>query len=318
MLTRVISLICILFLLSACRHSAVNPAGDLPVPVNKTQQTRSLSSFNHVSVSGRLNVVLHTGYSKPQIILHGDPRDLAQVSTRVQNYTLVVNLGSGYPRYGSVTVDIRGRFLNTFRYEGAGIVTGPRLNSGLLDLYIENEGRTVLGGHINVGVLEVKGNGYTEINGVQARNLHLRMSGKPRVKLAGIERINTLDLEGDGALSMYWVKSDTLTIRAGGNAFIQLGGVANKIDVCLHDKARFNGRYLRAKRAFVKTYENSVAELSVVNRQHTLASDASNIYFYNIPEMKTDFMAFDGSVLDMRDLNDFFVQEYDRYNKQIQ
>ncbi|MCE3045073.1 GIN domain-containing protein [Legionella sp. 16cNR16C] len=318
MLTRVISLICILFLLSACRHSTVNSTEQPPVPVNKTQQTRAMPSFNKVSASGRLNVVLHTGYSKPQVILHGDPRDLVQVSTQVQNYTLVVNLGSGYPRYGSVTVDIRGRFLNTFRYEGAGIVTGPRLNSGLLDLYLENEGRTVLGGHINVGVLEVKGGGYTEINGVQSRNLHLRMSGKPRVKLAGIERINTLDLEGDGALSMYWIKSDTLTIRAGGQTFIQLGGVANKIDVCLKDSARFNGRYLRAKRAFVKTYGNSVAELSTIKRQHTLASDSSNIYFYNIPDMKTDFMAYNGSVLDMRDLNDFFVQEYDRYNKQIQ
>ena len=87
------------------------------------------------------------------------------------------------------------------------------------------------------------------------------------------------------------------------------------MEVELWNHADFNGRYLRASRAFVKTHDNSVAKISAVRRQHTLASDASDIYFYNLPEMRTDFMAYDGAVLDMRDWNLLCEQEYTIYNK---
>ena len=104
----------------------------------------------------------------------------------------------------------------------------------------------------------------------------------------------------DGRLSLYWVKSRELTIRARGKSFIQLAGVVDKLDVELWGQAHFGGRYLRAMRSFVKTHNQSVAEISAVKRQHTLASDTSDIHFYNIPTMKADFMANNGAVLDMR------------------
>lgn len=283
--------------------------------VAQISQTRTMVNFNRVMIEGRINVNLHTGYAKPQIILRGDPRDLANTFTEVKSNRLLIYFNKGYPCFGTVSADIRGRNLNAFTFHGAGNVTGLKLHSGFLDLFINNPGTTRLGGSIYLHKLAVRGGGTTMISGVSSRNLTLVMADRPHVQLNGMMNLSHLRLEGQGMLSLYWVKSDDLTIRAKDQAFVQLAGITNRLDVELCDKARFNGRYLRANRAFVKTRGHSVAEMSAVKHQHTLATDASDIYFYNLAQTRTDFMAYNGSVLDMRDWNLIAEQEYTRYNK---
>ncbi|WED43049.1 GIN domain-containing protein [Legionella cardiaca] len=312
MLMRFFSLIFIILLTSSCnKHHAVI----VPPVAKKALQQRQLPAFNQVVAEGNINVSLHTGYAHPQLILHGNTLDLMQVQTEVSNNSLLIHVGKGYPRYGAITAEVRGRYLNAFTYRGAGTITGNNLRSSLLDLTIDNPGRTTLGGQIFLRKLAVSGGGYTQISGVYGQYLQLSIEDKSRVQLSGTMNITKLDLDGNAWLAMYWVKSNALIIRAKDNAFIQLAGVVGKLDVELWDSAHFNGRYLRADRAFVKTHNKAIADVAAVKRQHTLATDASDIYFYNIPTMKTDFMAYNGSVLDMRDLNVAFIQEYDRYNK---
>lgn len=319
MLKRSILLTFITCLLLGCVHHAPKPASSPVVPgttMGKSPQTRSLPAFNRVVVNGGINVKLYTGASHSYVVLRGDPRDLVQILTRVNNNTLMVLPGGGFPKFGAVLVEIHTRYLNAFTYKGGGSIEGPNINSGLLDLSISNAGRTRLGGNIHLRKLEVDGPGYTEIHGVNTNGLQLSLSGKARVQLVGVANIANLDLSGDGWFGLYWVKSNSLTIRARGHTVVQLAGIANKLDVELWDYARFNGRYLRAKTTFAKTHNHSVAEITVIDKQHTLATDASDIYFYKIPEMKSNFMAYNGAVLDMRGWNpDVVVKDYTRYNK---
>ncbi|WP_242604236.1 GIN domain-containing protein [Legionella beliardensis] len=289
-------------------------SGAMPIAINRATQTRVMPSFNDVFIQGRINVSLHTGYAEPKVILRGDPRDLAQVNLSVNNGRLLILLLKGYPQHGAVNIEVRTRHLNTFSYKGSGIIDGRRLNSGLLDLFITNPGQTNLGGNINLGRLEVNGSGYVAIQGIKSSNLQLAVKGNPTIQLSGMVNISNLNLRGDAKLSLYWIKSNWLTVRGSGHSVIELAGIVNKLDLELWDHARFKGRYLRADRLFAKTHQRSVAELVAIKRQHTLATDASDIYFYEIPDMKTDFMAFNGAVLDMRDLNDPFIEEYTRYN----
>ncbi|KTD22733.1 Protein of uncharacterised function (DUF2807) [Legionella lansingensis] len=281
----------------------------------KALQNRQLTAFNRVTVDGNINVNLHTGYSRPQVILRGPTTDLLQVKVGVHGNHLLIYLAKGYPRNGVVSVDIRGQYLNAFTYRGSGFVTGNRLRSGLMDISITNPGPTTLGGQISLRKLTVAGGGQTQITGISSQHLQLSIVDNSRVQLAGVMNITHLDLDEKAWLAMYWVKSHALTIRGRGQAFVQLAGIVDKLDVELCDRAHFNGRYLRAKRAFVKTHDKAVADIAAVNRQHTLATDASDIYFYNIPTMKTDFMAYQGSVLDMRDWDPWDPRDYDRYNK---
>lgn len=317
---RILSLICMALMLVGCARNRVEEPLPVITELAKTSKTQTykVADFNQLVVKGQINVSLHTGYAKPEVILRGDPRDLIQVVIKEKNNRLLIYIGKGHPRFGAVYADIRGRQLSSFTYKGSGIVTGTRLYSSSLNLYIDNPGKTTLGGNLRLHNLDVKGSGVLVVNGVNASGLVLSMTGSPKVQFTGVAHLTNLNLKGDGSFSMYWIKSDTLKIRAKDNIFLQLAGVANRLDVELWDNSRFKGRYLRADRAFVKTHDHAIAELSAIKRQHTLATDASDIYFYNIPTMKTDFMAYSGAVLDMRDWSVYAMQEYDRYNKQMQ
>jgi hypothetical protein len=312
-------LIIMTFLLSNCAHHRKPSVANTkePAPVVRTQQTRvMMESFTQVDVQGRINVNLHTGYKTPQLTLKGDPRELVQVQTMVRNGTLYVNLGAGYPQYGDVSIDIHGGTLNRFSYKGAGMVTGAQLYSRFLDLYLANQGTTRLGGSLGIQELTVDGNGSVLISGIKSYNMHVHLIGNPKVELNGTANLAELNIDGGGWLSLYWVQSKNLLIRAKKQAKIQLAGVVNHLDVELWGTAQFKGRYLRAKRSFVKTHQKSVAEISSVNHQSSLATDVSDIYYYNIPHTRQDFMGFKGSVLDMRDLKSPYInQKYDRYNK---
>jgi hypothetical protein len=319
MLKRCYLLILIAFFLSGCAylHRQKMPSQEIQHSGHSIQQYRSVGAFTQVNAEGRINLNLHTGYKKQQVLLIGDPRDLAQVTTAVSGTTLYLQVGNGYPRYGEVTADVRGTFLNTLRYKGFGVVKGTRLHTRYLELYLANQGTTQLGGTIGLQKLVVVGTGLTQISGITSHDVQIRLKGNPNVQLTGFASLSRLNIDGGGLLSLYWIKSYNLTIRATKAAKIQLAGIVNRLDVELWDMARFKGRYLRAQRSFVKTHDKSVAEISSVNHQSSLAMDASDIYYYNIPTTRADFMADNGSVLNMREWSLFDTEEFNRYNKQF-
>ncbi len=311
-------IICLLFSVSCSHHTSTKEAPPvLKKSSSSSKQFRQVSSFNQVEVQGNINVSLHTGYKKPQAILTGDPVDLAQVRTVVNNNTLYVSIGKGYPDHGAVHIDIQTRALNRFRFNGAGVITGTQLNTNYLDLYLSNQGTTTLGGSIGLHQLVAKGGGLIKISGVNGQNLQITMEDDPKIQMAGIINISTLNVAGKGILTMYWVRSPNLTIHAENAAKIYLAGVVSRLSVELWDFALFKGRYLRADRSFVKTHDKSVAEISAVNHQSSLASDASDIYYYNLSKTRADFMAYNGSVLDMREWDQLELKDFTRYNKQM-
>jgi len=273
------------------------------LPPHSVAQTQRLSNYNLVKVVGRMNVELHTGYAKPELRLKGDPRDLAYILIEKIDHKLVLTLPAAYPQHGPVSVDLRLQYLNSFQYRGEGTIRGEHLNSGLLDVDIINIGETRLGGHLVMHRIILGGPSNTVISGISSPDLDIRLLGKARLSLDGKVKLSNVVVNGDGWLSMYWVKSDNLYIRASKKSFLQLAGIANKLDIELWGRSRFNGRYLRVSRLFVKTHDHAVAEVSALDRQHALANDASDIRFYNRATMQTNFMGANGAVLDMREWN---------------
>lgn len=306
---RFLFLIPMVFLLSCCTKQATI------VPMeNNNIIHRVVAPFNRIMVEGNINLRIHRGKIF-KIDLKGHPADLMQVKSLVSHQTLTLNLGKGYPNYGPVSADIYLPTLNAFSYHGSGTIVADNLYSRSLDATIENMGRTTFSGQINLHKLTIGGEGYTHIRGVSSPSLYIKVKGKSRVELSGVMNVSELDLYDGAWISLHWLKSNSLRICGHGQSFIQLAGIAEKLEVELWDRAHFNGRYLRTNRVFVKTHGKSIAEIAAVKRQHSLATDASDIYFYNLPTMKTDFMAFNGAVLDMRDLSPWDIEEYTRYNK---
>ena len=318
MLKRCYLLILIAFLLAGCTHNRQKMP---PPPVQQysesSRQYRQVPQFSQVDAEGRININLHTGYKQPQVILRGDPRDLALVQTHVSGTTLYLIVGKGAPKYGEINAEVSGQFLNRLSYKGAGYISGSQLHTSFLELYLANQGTTSLGGTIGLQRLEVYGRGMTQISGITSHDLQIRLKGKPKVKLSGFVSLSKLNIDGDGWLSLYWIKSSNLTIRSKHAAKIQLAGTVNRLDVELWGLSQFKGRYLRAQRSFVKTHDKSVAEISSVNHQSNLATGASDIYYYNLPNTRADFMANAGSVLDMRGWGQPDLEDFTRYNKQF-
>ena len=314
MLRRYFFLIFILLLQFGCaRHTHNLPKP--PPAVKSTVLTRAMPAFNQVVVTGAVNVSLHTGYKHSEVILHGNSQDIQQTITQVGNKQLLVRPNGGRGQ-GSISVEIRTNHLNSFSYKGNGTIAGRHIHSSLLDLKINNPGQATFGGSIGLRKLEVSGGGMIQISDIYSRDLKLDIKDKTKVLLVGQMSPSHLELIGEGWLSMYWVKSTNLTICAKGKMNIRLAGIVDKLDIELWGASHFDGRYLRAQNAFVKTYGKSIAELTAIKHQHTLATDASDIYFYNIPQTKADFMAYQGSVLDMRDWNSPDLKDYDRFNKE--
>lgn len=316
MVVRAIIVALLALLLGACSHfHKPTPEPVLTPPVNKISQFRQVSSFSNLRIGGNFDVTIHTGYAKPQVLLQGDSRDLVYVETKNADNTLKISLMKGYPRFGSIHLDIRTNQLKTFAYSGKGTIIGKKLHTQGLNLLLDNAGNTTLQGQLNLATLDVRGGGVSEISSVTGSKLTIKVAGKSRIKLGGIVNVTCINLRDDSYISMYWVKSRALVIRARDKSFAQLAGIVNRLDVELWGNAHFHGRYLRAKRAFVKTHNNAIAEMSAVSHQHTLATDASEIRFYNLPTMRADFMALDGAVLDMRNLGDPLLQETTDFNK---
>ena len=286
------------------------------------QRTDSYPFFDHVYVDAPVNVTLHTGHQGYHVTLQGEAGDLEQMQTAVKNGVLYVTLGQHHAQvlkphlhYGHVNINIETQTLRGLTYRGKGTVIGHGIRTQNMDVWIKNPKETLLDGQIDLNKLTVIGDGYTQISGVSSQNLAVKLIGKPKVQLTGMAAMTSLDMQGKGMFSFYWVKGNALIVRARQGARIQLAGITELLDVELWGGSRFNGRYLRATRTFVKTHDHALAELMTTSRQHTLALDASDIYFYNLSPYRTDYMAQNGAVLDMRDWELEMAQEYTNDNK---
>lgn len=280
-----------------------------------TTRTLVLDKFSAVDIDGDVDVDLHTGYKDPKMIMKGHVMDLAYLDSYVLNQTLFIRLGKGYPHYGKIKLDIRTKNLNSIKYKGIGNITGTKLHSSLLSININNQGNTKLKGYLGIKSLILDGKGNVDISGVDTKGMSINIRGDARVHLQGMGGITTMHLDNNSWLEMYWVNARDLHIWLRDHAYLKLAGIAIHLYADLCQQARFDGRYLRAKSSFVKTHDKSFAEISTTVKQHTLAQDNSDIFYFELPNMQANFMSHNGSVLDMRDINNPFFEEPTRYNK---
>ena len=265
--------------------------------------------FTAVNIDGQLNVNLHTGSKSAFIKFHGSSQDLGDVRWSIQHGVLTVKRLTHSARPAKVTLDIYSHYLSAFSYHGSGQISGNKLRTYGLKLDIDNHGTTNFSGDIGVNDFRLSGAGHMQVNGLSSHSLKLNLSGNSNLNVAGKVALANVHMQDNSRLSLHWVDSRVLHVRAEDSAKIQLAGIVDWMDVRVNDRAVFNGRYLRATRAFVKTFDSARANIFVTERQHTLASGKSNIYVFELPAIKTDFMAYQGSVLDLRGWSRFKYKE---------
>jgi len=316
---RIVLLTCIVGLLG-CKHAPKPPPTIAPALLVYTTQQRTFAPFTRLRIDGSVDVTLHNA-SRASITIQGSKFDIDALKICEKDGFLRINMGLGYPHGGHIHIDVYTPKLTTFIYRGTGTIQANPLRTPTLDLDIKNNGKTTLKGAFYIRNVILRGNSdvflehphYPKTLTNQPR-VSIKMSQKSHLRMVGFIRLYKLTLLNDSVISAYWIDSDDLQVCAKDHAYVQLGGAVDRLEVNLTGEARFNGRYLRSKRVFAKTFGHSTAQINAVKQQHTLASDDSNIYYYNIPDAKADFMAYQGAVLDRREWG-LFMQEFNKYNK---
>lgn len=312
-----------LIYLTSCVPSAAL-VEDTSQSIEVRDVVRPVSHFTKVYIEGPFDVRLHThADQKPSLKMRASVRDLKKIRTTVKDGVLYVMLASkkdyfyvGKKRYKArvAQLDINIPKFHALTYRGEGVVKGRKIKAAPFDLWIQNPKTTSLSGWIDLRHLTVVGPGHTTVSGLHSRSLSVMLEGDPEVELSGRANLRSIDINGSPRFSLHWIKSGDLVIRAKGDGQLQLAGVVNRIDGVFSGRTHFDARYLRVKEAFIKTNDEAVADVSVTENQHALARDKSDIYYYNLPPLKTDFMARNGAVLDMRPDALKMVQPYTIYN----
>ena len=280
-----------------------------PIPSSNVHH-RVVNDFSYLDLHGNVDVTIKTGRPKSKLTLVGEPSLLQCTSAYVAENTLYIKGCIEDANIPKIQAIIEMRHLDRFTYQGYGNITANNINTNLETLSLDTSGKTLLTGKVRLNHLMLH-RGYLEIKGTSSPHLSIDLFNDARAKLTGIVSLRRLHLEGNNWFSLSWTDSPNLTIQAKGQSYVQIAGITNRLDAELWDHTRFNAKYLRVHRSFVKTHDNAVAEITTTAHQHTLATDASDILFYKLPKSQTNFMAFDGAVLDMRQLNDPNIDEPD-------
>lgn len=320
MLARCLTILSFVCLAAGCNTS---PKYLEPERVQPTKQVRAVQPFTHVYIEGPFNVQLHTHKNKKHsLTLAGDAVDLSHIQSRVKDGVLYVFVGSKKSyiggrelRMGEASLDINVPELHGFTYKGEGEITARHIHSSLLDIWLKNPKRTTFEGRMNIRHLTILDSGTTKIMGINSPDLRMNIKGSPKVELKGKANLRRLDMAGNGALEFYWVNSTDLILRLSGRSHVTLAGKVNRLDGVFTQQSYLSGRYLRVKEAFVRTEDEAVSDIAVVEKQHALARGKSDIYYYNLPLLRTDFMAQNGSILDMRPEALKLVQPHTIYNR---
>lgn len=255
-----------------------------------------IASASKVLIKGRVNLDLHTGYKQSILLLKGDANTLASVMIN-QSAASTIAISSNSP----VHAELRLNKLDSLHYVGNGTITGNKIQAQALQLYINNPGRTQLSGRIILRELVITGGGNVTLQGVLANSLAITVQDHSHLTLSGALNIRNLNIGGDSFINISGMRSTHLSLLGRDHVHITLAGMAKLLEINLWDYAECDARNMYTTRAFVKTHDHSAAKINIKARQHALALDASDIYFYHKAQMQTNLMGNNGAVLDLKD-----------------
>ena len=276
------------------------PASCCPPPPPKViSVVHKVPDFNRIDVAGDVNVRIHTHARRAWIGIHGDSRDVENITWTVEHRTIILRVKDDVALYGPVDINLGVPHLHYLGYHGKGKLTGHHMATQQLDVDIANDLMTDLDGRINLHYAVFGGDGRVHLRTGVNRDLNMVLVDDVHVKIEGVSYLRTLNMSDNSYLSMHWVKAKTLRVLMKNSACAYLAGTAQLALIDLFGDANLNARYLRTTEAYVKTHDRATARISVLTTQHALARDNSNIYYYNAPTYMNNFMAGNGSILNM-------------------
>lgn len=251
-----------------------------------------------IKIKGALGIKLIDSYKEKAYVLEGKKEAVAHVNVSEANDKIVIYRQQKHAREGNIVLVVNSYFVKSLSYEGNTTILSKTTKP--LDLKLATYGTIDVVGSINVRNAVIKGTGKVHFNKLNSSDLKLTVTDAVSAIVEGDLKLTRLDISDCGWAKVVWNKSEYLKVTGKDKGFAQVAGVASTIDVNLLDGAHFNGKYLRAEIAYVKTYNLARADIFAKSMSYALANDQSNIYTYKESDIQFEDMNHAGAVMDRR------------------
>lgn len=180
---------------------------------------------------------------------------------------------------------------------GGGTVTILGANTPRLDINVRGNGSVNVSGHVGVRSIQHYGNGIVSIIGADTDNLCISAAGCGLTTVAGYANLKSVTAVNSSHVYVYWVSSDSTDVCEHDNAFIGLAGATRNLNVDVDNSAHFDGQYLRANNAYVRTRGESHANVLAAQKIFSDAQDNSSTYIFGSPRNVSRFANKDAQII---------------------
>lgn len=173
------------------------------VTAHADEQTRNLTQFTKIAISGPMNLVVDAG--KPfSVSVQGKAKFINRVTTKVVNGELRIGMkddtSTNISKHDRVVVSMPS--LTSFEAEGAGLARLNNVQGDRLDVEYAGAGSLVINGKVRQLRIEAEGVGEVDTKALIAQEADVDFEGIGAVSIYASEKL-TADVEGMGSLTYY-------------------------------------------------------------------------------------------------------------------
>jgi hypothetical protein len=167
-----------------------------------------------------------------------------------------------------------------------GAITLLGVNTSAVDIETSGSGAVNLSGNVGLRSIMHHGSGNINIIGVNSINpVNIYTDGSGKIGLKGL-RINlrAIRAKDDTCVYVYVASSYDLNAYLSENARVGVAGTVINLSVDAYDSSQFQGRYLCATNAFVRTHKRAHVNVAASHQLFARAIEDSSIYYFGTPD----------------------------------
>lgn len=301
-----------------------------------TVMSVSAPYFNNIEINGNVEVQLVGGQVKNSVYIIGSNTATRQIVTRISKGTLYINPVDLKGDYKNVIVRVGVGNIRQITNLGSARIWGRQLLSTNLILKNCSNGCIVINGQVKLTKVIQVGNGTVTVIGACSPALVIDVKGNGNVNVSGHVGLQKISHDGNGKVNVlgadsdsltihatcngittvvgcvnlkeviakdksrvfvYWVKSKGAYVTASNTAQVGLAGLTTNLNVDLTGQSRYYGQYLHTGNLYVKTLNQSHANVTSGERLFAASGDSSSIYFYGAPRIISRYTSQNGVIL---------------------
>lgn len=307
-----------------------------PLSTAMTVMAVEVPQFTRLNINGNFQVQI-VGYQDKNTLFILGPNAAARLAAvEIHGNTLSIHQASECETcFKEVIIRIGVKQLHELCIVGDGAVTGRNLLSDHLSVYSYGTGPILLAGNIHltqliqtgsatlsilgihtnqlnmkvmngtvnlsgrVGVQNIQNMGWGRINiaGVNTRSLNLATFDNSKTILNGLIGLRKLIAKDNSEAYLVSIQSPLVQILESDNARIGLAGNIDTLKINLFNHSRFEGKYLSANQIYIRSHDNSHANIKVLQKLFAAADNNSSIYYLTVNGSVSQFTSQRGTII---------------------